>query len=114
MIPCTGISEVTAVKVVKYVVIGMIIVLTVRVMPYMGALTCCQACVLHMCHRADIASPQTRLTGQPCVTGVGTVQSALGLLTAESPFLQKVRHCCCTCRWMALCCLTCTRRQKEP
>lgn len=51
-----GISEVTAVKVVKYVVIGMIIVLTVRVMPYMG---------------------------------VGTVQSALQLLTAESPFLQK-------------------------
>ena len=36
---CAGISEVTAVKVVKYLVIGMIIVLTVRVMPYMGALS---------------------------------------------------------------------------
>ena len=39
-----GISEVTAVKVVKYLVIGMIIVLTVRVMPYMGALNSCQPC----------------------------------------------------------------------
>jgi len=38
---------VTAVKVVKYLVIGMIIVLTVRVMPYMGALfKCCQAQIL--------------------------------------------------------------------
>jgi hypothetical protein len=43
-----GISEVTAVKVVKYLVIGMIIVLTVRVMPYMGALNGCQACGLRL------------------------------------------------------------------
>ena len=33
-------------KVVKYLVIGMIIVLTVRVMPYMGALDSCQPCAL--------------------------------------------------------------------
>jgi hypothetical protein len=46
----TGISEVTAVKVVKYLVIGMIIVLTVRVMPYMGAQRDCQR-VLWGCSR---------------------------------------------------------------
>ena len=38
----------TAVKVVKYLVIGMIIVLTVRVMPYMGALNSYQACRLRL------------------------------------------------------------------
>lgn len=42
IVPAAGISEVTAVKVVKYVVIGMIIVLTVRVMPYMGAYVLCR------------------------------------------------------------------------